>query len=170
MVALVYATLWIIASLKLADRNWKPYYPTLLYAALGNGLYELLCYNYPLWRMEPNGLQYSMIPILLLTLIGMPLSTWIYLSHYPSGKRLSFQALYIGLYCIVFVILEYVSVKLGAITYHNDWNLLWSLSFVIIMFVMLRLHFLRPLIALMLSVAVSVSLCLIFTVTLDKMK
>jgi hypothetical protein len=168
LVALSYTAFWIIASLKLADRNWKLYYPTLLYAALGNGLYELLCYNYPLWKMEPNGLVFSMIPILLLTLIGMPLSTWVYLSHYPSGKRLHSQALYIGLYCVVFIILEYIAVKFGSITYHNGWNLLWSLLFVIVMFVMLRLHFLRSLIAIMISVAFAFSLCLVFDVNFDK--
>ncbi|WP_223192893.1 hypothetical protein [Paenibacillus sedimenti] len=57
LVAVTYSILWILAAFKFADRNWKPYYPTILYASLGNSLYELLCYNYPLWQMEPTGLS-----------------------------------------------------------------------------------------------------------------
>lgn len=31
MIAIVYSIFWIAAAFKLADRNWKPYYPTLRY-------------------------------------------------------------------------------------------------------------------------------------------
>lgn len=170
MVAIVYSLLWIIASFKFADRNWKQYYPTLLYAALGNVTYELLCYRYQLWSMQPNGLPYSMIPILLLSFVGMPLSTWIYLSRYPSLKSVTLQGLYILMFSVLFVIMEYVSVKLGAITYRNGWNLTWSLAFVLVMFTMLRFHFKRPLHALILSVFITLTLCMIFDVNLSKMK
>src|SRR3954468_14674437 len=88
MIAIIYSVIWIIASFKFADRNWKLYYPTMLFASLGNVLYELVCYKYQLWQMEPNGLSFAMIPMLLLILIGMPISTWIFLSKYPFGKRI----------------------------------------------------------------------------------
>ncbi|MDQ6595835.1 hypothetical protein E2K98_18070 [Bacillus salipaludis] len=170
MIAIAYSIIWIVAAFKLADRNWKPYYPTLLYASFGNALYELICYKYQLWQMEPNGLPFAMIPMLLLILLGMPLSTWIYLSKYPFRKGLSSQVLYISLFVVLFVILEFLSIKWGAITYHHNWNLLWSLLFVIVMFIMLRIHYQRPLLALILSVIFSVFLCLMFDVSLDKMK
>ncbi|MGV3463745.1 MAG: hypothetical protein ACO1OT_00445, partial [Heyndrickxia sp.] len=83
IVAIILSISWILVAMKYGDRNWRKYYPSMLFSSLGNALYEILCYKYPLWKMEPNGLGYSMIPILLLTLIGMPLSIWVYLSKYP---------------------------------------------------------------------------------------
>jgi hypothetical protein len=170
MTAILFSILWIVAAFKFADRNWQRYYPTLLFATLGNALYELLCYKYQLWQMEPDGLPFAMIPILLLTLIGMPLSTWIYLSKYPFSKSLYSQTGYIGLYILLFVILEWISVKVGAITYHHNWNLWWSLLFVIVMFIVLRIHYLRPLLAIIISVIAAVILCFIFDVSFYQMK
>jgi hypothetical protein len=170
MIALIYSVLWIIAAYKFADHNWKSYYPTMLFASLGNALYEVVCYKYQLWQMEPNGMPASMIPMLLLILIGMPLSTWIYLSKYPSGKGVLSQAIYIAFFTMTFIIMEYIATKGGSITYHHQWNILWSLLFVIVMFVIIRIHFLRPIIALILSVFFSIFLCVVFDVTLDKMK
>jgi hypothetical protein len=170
MIAILYSILWIAVAFKLGDRNWQKYYPTILFAALGNALYDLICYKYPLWQMEPNGLPVSMIPILLLILIGMPLSTWIYLSKYPFEKGLINQAFYIGIFVFLFVLLEYLSVLGGAITYHHNWNLVWSSLFSIIMFVMMQLHYRRPLLALFLTSVIALLLCMIFDVNLDKMK
>jgi hypothetical protein len=170
MIAILYSILWIAAAIKLGDRNWLKYYPTMLYAALGNALYELICYKYQLWQMEPNGLPVAMVPILLLTLIGMPLSTWIFLSKYPFKKRFIFKILYLGIFVLLFVLLEYFSIKIGAISYHHHWNLLWSTIFCIIMFIMLRIHFERPLLALLLSTAIALTLCMIFNVNFEIMK
>jgi hypothetical protein len=170
MIAILYSILWITAAIKLGDRNWLKYYPSMLYAALGNALYELICYKYQLWQIEPNGLPVAMIPMLLLTLIGMPFSTWIYLSKYPFEKELKFQAFYIGIFVAVFTLLEYFAVLGDSITYHHNWNLGWSALFSILMFVMLRLHYNKPLLALALSTALALILCMIFNVTLDIMK
>ncbi|AFC33217.1 hypothetical protein PM3016_6602 [Paenibacillus mucilaginosus 3016] len=170
MVAVLYSLLWILAAFRWADRNWERYYPTLLFSVIGNCLYELLCYRYPLWQMEPNGLPAAMIPILLLILIGMPLSTWVYLSLYPSGGGWLAQARHILAFTAVFILLEFVSVKCGSITYHNGWHLGWSLLFNIFMFIMLRIHFLKPLTGLVLSAAYTLLLMSLFHVSLDKMK
>ncbi|MEO2076318.1 MAG: CBO0543 family protein [Bacillus sp. (in: firmicutes)] len=170
MIAILYSFLWILAALKFADRNWLPYYPTLLFASLGNALYELICYKYQLWQMEPNGLPVAMIPICLLIFIGMPISTWIFLSKYPYSKGISSQVLYIGFFVTIYIILEYFSVKGGAITYHHNWNLLWSLLFVIVMFIIIRIHHRRPMFALILSTIFTGFLCIIFDVTFNKMK
>lgn len=170
MVAIIYTILWLLAALKFADRNWEKYYPTLLFAALSNSLYELICYQHQLWQMEPNGLKVSMIPILLLVLIGMPISSWIYLSNYPRNSKLRRQAVYIILFTGLFVLLEFLSVKWGSITYHNGWNLLWSAFFDIIMFVMLRIHYRKPLFGLMMSIPYTGILMIIFDIGFDKMK
>ncbi|MDD9271644.1 CBO0543 family protein [Paenibacillus sp. GCM10023248] len=170
MVAIIYSILWILAAMAFADRDWKPYYPTLLFAALSNALYEILCYQHQLWQMEPNGLPAATIPILLLILIGMPLSTWVFLSKYPANAKLLPQVYYILFFTFVFLLLEFVSVKCGSITYHNGWNLWWSLLFDIIMFIMLRIHFRHPLFGIGISVLYTGLLMFLFHVSLDKMK
>ncbi|MBU8916917.1 hypothetical protein BGM25_12840 [Bacillus sp. FJAT-29953] len=170
MIAIIYSILWIIAAFKLGDRDWKQYYPTILFSSLGNALYEIICYKYQLWQMEPNGLPAAIIPMMLLILIGMPLSTWIFLSKYPFRKKLSIQAMYTCFYVVMFLVLEYLSIKLGAITYHHNWNLFWSGIFVIVMFLVLRIHYSKPLLALFISVIFSFFLIFVFDVSLDKMK
>jgi hypothetical protein len=170
MVAIVLSISWIIAGMKFGDRDWSKYYPSMLFAALGNALYEVLCYKYQLWRMEPNGVVYSIIPMLLLILIGMPLSTWVFLSKYPYQSSIYKKGIYVSFFVIVFIVLEYISVKLGAISYHFGWNLGWSLLFVIVMFIVIRIHFTRPILALLISIPFTLLLCMIFEVTLDKMK
>ncbi|MBD2867191.1 CBO0543 family protein [Paenibacillus arenilitoris] len=170
MVAIIYSSLWILAAFKFGDRNWERYYPTMLFAAIGNLLYELICYDFQLWQLEPNGLPVAMIPILLLITVGMPLSTWIFLSRYPEDKGVLGKAGYILLFIAIFILLEYISVLTGAITYHNDWNLFWSFLFNIVMFIMLRIHYRKPLFGLMLSAAYTGLLIVMFDVTFDKMK
>jgi hypothetical protein len=170
MVAIVLSISWIIAAMKFGDRDWKKYYPSMLFAALGNALYEILCYKYQLWSMEPNGVVYSIIPMLLLILVGMPLSTWVFLSKYPFTSSIYKESIYVSFFVIVFIVLEYVSVKLGAISYHHGWNLGWSLVFVIVMFIVIRLHYSKPILALLISIPFSLVLCMLFEVTLDKMK
>ncbi|RCW46596.1 CBO0543 family protein [Paenibacillus prosopidis] len=170
MVAIIYSILWILVAVKLADRKWQRYYPTMLFAAIGNLLYELICYEYQLWQMEPNGLPLALIPMLLLIMIGMPILTWVYLSWYPTGRGLLARAGYILLFTAIFVLLEYISVKCGSITYHNGWNLLWSLFFDIVMFIILRIHYRKPLIALILSLFYIGFLIIWFDVPFEKMK
>lgn len=170
MVAVLYSIGWVVAAFKFADRNWQRYYPSLLFASIANLLYELICYQHQLWQLEPNGLPAATIPMLLLILIGMPLSTWIYLSRYPMKRGLSVQAAYILLFIALFILLEYISVKCGAITYHNGWNLLWSLFFNLVTFIVLRIHFQKPLAGLMMSAVYTGMLIVLFDVSFDKMK
>ncbi|MFD1735050.1 CBO0543 family protein [Bacillus salitolerans] len=170
MLIIFFSIVWIIVAYRFGDRNWRKYYPTMLFAALGNALYEVICYNYSLWQLEPNGLPGAMIPNLLLILIWMPLSTWVFLSHFPTKQSLFKKGLYILLFSAIFMILEFTLLQGGAITYHHGWSFIWSLLFVILMFIVLHIHFKNPIIALILSVLIAFSLCQIFNVSLNKMK
>jgi hypothetical protein len=120
--------------------------------------------------MKANGLPNQTLPVLLLSFVGMPLSVFIYLFHYPKRTTMAKQALYILFFVVLFVILEYVSVQFGAITYHNGWNLLWSLLFDCAMFIIIVIHHRKPKIALLLSVGLIILLSAIFELTFDKMK
>ncbi|OXM87701.1 CBO0543 family protein [Paenibacillus rigui] len=170
MVAVVYSVLWIISSFKLVHwRLWYTYYPTALYAAIGNLLYEVICDDYPLWQMEPNGLPNQTMPEILLIVIGMPLSTLVFLSHFPEQRFIK-QLLYIIGFVLLFLVMEWISVHYGSITYHNGWNLYWSILFDLIMFPLLRIHYRNPLLCLCLSAVFVAFLSITFQLTLDKME
>jgi CDP-diglyceride synthetase len=171
MIAVIYSIIWTIAAWKWVDwRNWRMYYPTALFSAVGNLLYEVICSKYQLWAMETNGLPNRTLPILLLSIVGMPISIIVYLSNYPEKRPKMTQALYILLFIIIFGVLELISVKLGAITYHNGWNFYWSLLFDVMMFIILIIHHRNPKWAWLLSAGTIIVIMTMFNLTLDKMK
>lgn len=171
MLAVAYAICWAAATFLFADlQRWRQYYSTMLYSSLANALYILLCYQYPLWQLEPHGLANQTLTDLLFILVCMPLSTFVYLSKYPAGRSYMRQILYLALFVGIFVIKEVLFIRFKAISYYNGWNLLWSIGFDLVMFLMLYLHFRRPLLALAVSIPIILSLMGMFHVTVDKMK
>lgn len=171
MIAVIYSILWIIVTIKYGDwRNWRQYYPSILFVIVGNLLYEVICSEYPMWAMEENGLPNRTIPILLLSVIGMPTSTFVYLSHFPYTESRLRKLMYILLFVFIFAILEIISVKLGSITYHHGWNILWSILFDFIMFIIIVVHSRKPVKAIFLSSLFILSLAIIFGLDFGKMK
>jgi hypothetical protein len=74
-----------------------------------------------------------------------------YLSNYPVKPK--DRIIHIAKWVIIFTAVEWVGGHFfNAIDHHNGWNIWWSLAFNIIMFLMLRLHFLNFKWALLLSV------------------
>lgn len=171
MIAVIYSILWILFAWRLVDwHQWRKYYPTVLFSIVGDLLYEVICYDYQLWALEANGLPNKTLAILLLSLVGMPASVFIYLSTFPKTGSLIRKALHILLFTLIFAILEWISIRYGAITYHHGWNLYWSISFDVAMFIILRIHYRNPLFAWMLSAGFILLLSSLFQLTLDKMK
>jgi hypothetical protein len=171
VIAVFYSMLWVIAAWRLADwRHWRDYYPTMLFAAVGDLFYELIAKDYPMWAMEPNGLPSSIIPMALLAFIGMPLSVFVYLSRFPENRTPIIRLLYILLFTAIFVALEHFSVVFGAITYHHGWHLGWSLLFDIVMFFILYVHHKSPVKAMLLSAVFITALSLLFDLDFDKLE
>lgn len=171
MVSLLYSIFWIVASIWLVKwEQWKQYYPTALFTMVANLTYEVIFAEYLLWAMEPNGLPNVTLNILLLSLIGMPLSTMIYLSNFPFEKSRWKQVGYISLFVLGFTVMEYVSMLLGAITHHHGWTLFGSFLFDIAMFSIILIHFSRPLLAWALSFAVLFVMAWLFGLDFSKMR
>jgi hypothetical protein len=171
VVAVLYSVLWIVAVCLFADiRHWRKYYDSMQFSALANALYDLICYLYPLWQLEANGLPNRTLPTMLLILLGMPLSTFVYLSNYPYGQSMLKKAGYVLLFVAIFDILEFISLQTGAISYHNGWSLWCSTVFTLAIFLYIRLHYSKPLYAIGLSVPFALFLMWMFDVSLDKMK
>lgn len=170
MISVIYSIFWIAASWWLVNwKEWKQYYPTALFSAAANLLYEVICSEYQLWSMEPNGLPNRTLNILLLSVIGMPLSTLVYLSNYPFKKSLRKQSLYISVFILGFTVMEYLAVQFGSITYHHGWTLFHSILFDISIFVILLIHYKNPIWAWLLSTVVLLIVLMNFNIGFDKM-
>ncbi|MEH7110121.1 MULTISPECIES: hypothetical protein [Bacillaceae] len=156
IVVLAIAVTSIAASIiKGAWRHLDRYYPTLLYFAVGNLAYECIAHFYfHLWHMDSKGYFPEIVAdFILLFFIASP-GILIYLATYPSTPRE--RILHIVKWILIFTFVEWLAGHFfGVIKYENGWSLGWSFLFNIIMFPMMRLHFLSYRKALILSVPFS---------------
>jgi hypothetical protein len=149
-------------------RNWQKYYPTILFFILGDLLYNFLLYNKSMWIFHdlilPN---HTTITISAMT-ISYTATVLIYLGRFPNSWKNRF--LWFLLWSGIFLVAEYVNSKLGFITYHNGWNMWWSVLLTGIIFLILPIHHKRPLIAWLLSIVIIFTLLSIFDVNISDMK
>ena len=154
----------IILVLSIKKGNWKDwelYYPTMLYISLSSTLYEFISHSqFHLWELQEKGFLSHMNVHYIHSLIINPLVAFIFLSNYPEGwsKKLTYTLKWI----IAFLIAEWFGTKFHLLHYHNGWNLGWSSLFLVIMFPMLRLHYLHKILAICFSVCIVFFLLLIF--------
>jgi hypothetical protein len=161
--------IYLFAGYKWGDwRNWKSYYPTILFLIIGDFLYNFLLYNQSMWLFHdiilPN---HTTITILAMT-VSYSATVLIYLGRFPEGwtKRLLWFLLWTGGYLII----EYIDNRLGFITYHNGWNFWWSALLTGIIFFILPVHHKSPLVAWILSFVIILSLLFIFHIKISDMK
>ncbi|MCM3162963.1 CBO0543 family protein [Metabacillus litoralis] len=142
----------IYLAIKKAKWNeWEQYYPTMLYMSLASFLYEYISHtHYHLWELETGPFISHMNVHFLHNLIINPLIAFIFLSNYPTIPFKKF--LYILRWVLIFFIGEWFGRMTEILTYHHGWNLAWSFLFIIIMFPMIRFHYIYPIRALFLSV------------------
>lgn len=165
---IIVSILIALAAWKLGDwRNWKKYYPTIQYFIIGEFLYDLLCYNYPLWSFESPLLKVTFSAILI-SFIFYPAAVLLYLPHMPTGwvKRI----LYVLLWVIIFSLTERISYLLGFFSYHNGWNIWLSVLFNIVMFPLLWLHYKKPLLACALLIGAAAVGLILFQVPISSIK
>ncbi|WP_309298093.1 CBO0543 family protein [Cytobacillus sp. NCCP-133] len=144
----------IILAFKKGDwKNWENYYPTMLYVSLSSFVYEFISHShFHLWELEKKLLNLMGVHFLH-NLIINPLLGFVFLSRYPSNSKSRF--FYCAKWIVLFLAAEWIAHRIGIITYYNGWNIGWSLLFVLIMFPMIRLHYLHKRIALLLSVVIA---------------
>ncbi|MFD2046534.1 CBO0543 family protein [Ornithinibacillus salinisoli] len=137
--------------------QWKKFYTTMQFIALGNLTYNFLCASHWLWQLTPDITWFNhSILEMTYTLITFPLTALMFLSRYPDGqgkKKIFMHYLFwIGLYVGV----EIVLMLQGSIIYKYGWSLGWSALFDCIMFPFLRLHYKKPLFTLIISVPMTI--------------
>lgn len=170
MVNVIYASIWLLALWFWGDwKHWKKYYPTILFFMIGDLVYLYMFSDYfPLWKYsipeidQKVNLTNTHISLSIM-LIKYPATILIYLAKFPKQNKTK-QFFYMGLWVFIYFVNEVIDVKFHLITYSNGWNLWWSLIFNCVMFYILRIHFIQPLIAWLLSIIFIVFLWQVFDV------
>ncbi|MGM0900921.1 MAG: CBO0543 family protein [Bacillota bacterium] len=124
---LILALISIIAVWYRGDyRNWRKYYTTMQFIAIGNLTYNFLCASHWLWRLSPDFINWFNHTLLEMsyTFITFPATALMFLSRYPEGRGkwrvVRHYAFWIGL----FVVAEIILLKRDSILYGYGWSLL----------------------------------------------
>lgn len=143
---LTFALTYIFATYKWGDwRNWKLYYPTILFYCFGDILAFALFHEHPLWLYSMPGIPH-LFHELFVVAIMYPCGVILYLSNYP--KALAAQFVYILFWTCLYTFLEWIGTTTGNFLHLNGWTLFWSFILYLIMFPTFRLHQKHPLLAL----------------------
>ena len=125
-------------------RNWKLYYPTMLYFIIGDLSYIILTSNKPLWEFESSIISSDFVEFLIAA-VCFPCTCFVFFALYSKvskSKRIVYLLLLFA--ASLYTSIEWLSYRLGFISYHNGWDLYWSFLFNCIMFPLLLLHYKKP--------------------------
>jgi hypothetical protein len=150
-------------------KRWKEYYPTVQYFIICNLLYNFIFYQHTLWKYKAvtvSWLNHTLIEIAF-SFFVVPIALIIYLQYFPKKKS---KFVYVGVWISYFSALEFIFYKKGLFVYENGWNVSWSILFNLITFVMIRVHYLNPLMAILLTIPISIILLFFFHPSLVDLK
>ena len=145
MYIIILAIISILICYKFGDwRNWKNYYPTILFFILSNVACILLIYNHSLWLYDPSILNRTFTDLFICITV-YPSTVMLFIPNFPkkTTKIITHILFYVGIYTIA----ELIGVKLGYFTYLNGWNIWYSLILNCMIFPILMLHYKKPLYA-----------------------
>lgn len=136
----------IFAAWKWGDwRNWREYLPTIQFFIIGDLLYNLFTWDYPLWSYPhpPSIFRNHLITNLFIMFTIYPSAMLIFLYRYPMRrfKQFIYILLWIGIWILFEIYMHFIS-KLCE--YTHGWTFAWSIFFIIIMNLMFILHHKNP--------------------------
>jgi hypothetical protein len=167
---LMIAVVTLIAAWRWGDwKNWRLYYPTILFMIVGNFLYNILTYNHPIWMYQGTLFPNHTTTDIFNSFVLFPAVILLYLPHFPKEGMMK-KVIYIVLWILVFISVEWLLSYFGFFSYYNGWSIVWSLLFNIGMFTILKIHFKKPLLAWIISIMVILFLVIYFDVPIEKMR
>lgn len=125
-------------------RNWREYYPTILFVFLANLAYVLLTDDKPLWTFGMLSYRYPFVNLIIMVLL-YPGTVILYLTFYPKAWQK--QIVYILLWVVIYLAVEVAAYFTRGFEYFNGWTVYYSFIFNLIMFPLIRLHYKKPLLA-----------------------
>ncbi len=169
---LIFAVILLIFALIYADwKNWRKYYPTIIFAICIDFFISILLYEHSLWYFHKAFLAPNhTIADFFIAFTNFPLIVLIFLSRYPYKTQLIKQLAYIFFWSILFIVIETLFSFLKLLSYHNGWNFWWSLVVWFFIFIGIITHHKKPLLAWLLCFSCTVFLILYFQIPLIQMK
>ncbi|MDD9266926.1 CBO0543 family protein [Paenibacillus sp. GCM10023248] len=166
------ALLCLISAWRFGDwRNWRTYYPTILFAVSVDFFISLLLYKHQLWQFHKTStIPNHTLADFMIAFTNLPCIVLVYLTHYPLKSRMWKQLVYIAAWSIAFTGVEAVFFFAHLMTYHNNWSFAWSIVVWVFMFLGLRLHFAKPLWAWLLCLVCTAFLIVFFHIPVLEMK
>lgn len=165
---IIVTVMMVAAAWKWGDwKNWRIYYPTILFYIVVDFSYVIVSYNYPLWEFESPMLK-TILSEFLISCVFVPATLLMYLYRFPKG--FTRKILYIFFWVALYSLIELFSYLFGFFSYHNGWNLWWSVLFNCIMFPILYLHQKKPLGAIGISLICAVVMILWWKIPVGSMK
>jgi hypothetical protein len=149
-----------------AWRRWREFYPTILYVIIGDLAYNFVFHDYSLWAY--SGLFNHTTSDLIIAFCVFPSMVILFLTHWPQGYLK--QALYVIAWATVHTLIEGLSILIGNFCYTNGWCIIYSFLFLIIAFLLIKLHYSHPLIVWPISAALAVLVMLIFRLPFETIK
>jgi hypothetical protein len=153
----IFNLVFLFAGIKWGDwKNWRIYYPTILFFIGGDLFKNTLLHNYLMWEYKEtifgeNILFSHTIINIMIMVIVYPATILIYLGHYP--KEIGKRVLWLLLWAFLYSFIEFINLKyLNLIEHHHGWNMIWSIVFNIFMFFIFPIHHKKPLLAISLSI------------------
>ena len=149
-----------------AWRNWREYYPTILYVIIGDLIYNFVFHDHTLWLYD--GLFNHTTMDIIAVFFMFPPIIILYLTHWP--KSWIKQATYVLIWASANTLFEYLSFLLNLFTYDHGWSISWSFVLLVGAFVMIRLHYRKPLLAWPISLMLGLTTALVFGLPFDGLK
>lgn len=142
IIRLILASVWIVCAYIWGDwKNWKRYYPTMLFVGMGDLIYIAVFHDKVLWDFQEDLLVPSLNELFVIFTIFFSM-TLIYLSNFP--KKLFHQIIYIIFWISIYIGIELFTTSIQMQKNHNGWNIWWSLLHNSIMFPLIILHYKKP--------------------------
>lgn len=155
--------LTIMASFKWGNwSNWRQYHASMFFIATGGLLYEYMVKDHTLWKFHPDFLYGHEMTVIVYALITMPVSVFLFLSHFPD--RWHQRVFYIFLWSGIYIFVEWILVISGRLTYQHGWQFWHSFLFDIVMFSVIALHQYYPFRAYLLSIVIIIFLITYFDI------
>lgn len=148
-------------------KNWKLYYPTILYIIVGDLACNILTYDKPLWSYNIPPFNHSLVNLFVMLFI-YPCTVILFLSHYP--EKIYRQLIHVSLWVFVYISIECAVYFMGGYIYNNGWNLGWSFLLDSIMFPLLYFHYKKPLWVWPISIATAFAVSLIFKIPINSLR
>ncbi|WP_367179373.1 CBO0543 family protein [uncultured Clostridium sp.] len=130
---------------KLGDwRNWRKYYSTILFFILTSVIFSILTYNHPLWSYKPVIINHTFTDLFVCITIYSS-TIMMFIPHLP--RKTTKKIIHVSFYVAVYSIAESIAIKFGYFNHFNGWNIWYTLIFDYIMFLVLILHYKKPIYA-----------------------